>query len=87
MLYPSTDLVSDTQDADANWYPPFKSADSTIVKRLADELEVLEDSEGEGTALVHFFHQAHLELFSAPCALVGALTKALCCMETTNLCL
>ena len=48
MLYPSSDSAVEEQDIDPNWYPPFKSMDSTLVKRVAEELDELGELEDEG---------------------------------------
>jgi len=62
MLYSSTDKdLNNGALVDANSYPAFKVVDSTVVKRIAEEMDALGDPEEE-----------------PPCALVGALTKALC---------
>ncbi|KAJ7594286.1 TFIIH subunit Tfb4/p34 [Mycena floridula] len=62
MLYSSTDAPVDSFSPDANSYRPFKLVNSTIVGKIMSELEALEKLDEE----------------EAPCALVGALTKALC---------
>ncbi|PFH53817.1 hypothetical protein AMATHDRAFT_73229 [Amanita thiersii Skay4041] len=63
VLYSSTNPPNVSQTIDANSYPPFKLVDSTVVLRVAEEMDNLDDPEEE-----------------EPIALVGALTKALCCM-------
>ena len=65
MLYASTDqLESAPISVDANSYPPLKLLDTTLVTRIGAELDALSLS--------------HDEDEQVPCALVGALTKALC---------
>ncbi|KAH7888520.1 TFIIH subunit Tfb4/p34 [Phlebopus sp. FC_14] len=65
MLYSSTEtLVDEIPPLDANSYPPFKTVDTTVLKRITQELDAVGDGELEQ---------------EPPCALVGALTKALCC--------
>ncbi|KAJ8582467.1 transcription factor Tfb4 [Rhizopogon salebrosus TDB-379] len=62
MLYSSTEpLTDDSLPLDANSYLPFKLVDSTVVRRIVDELDAIGKLEEE-----------------PPCALVGAVTKALC---------
>ncbi|OJA08669.1 hypothetical protein AZE42_01189 [Rhizopogon vesiculosus] len=62
MLYSSTELLTDDMPPlDANSYLPFKLVDSTVVRRIMDELDAIGKLEEE-----------------PPCALVGAVTKALC---------
>ncbi|TFK26523.1 Tfb4-domain-containing protein [Coprinopsis marcescibilis] len=64
MLYASTDQLEPSSiTVDANSYPPFKLLDTAVVTRIAAELDALDDSHDEE---------------EVPCALVGALTKALC---------
>ncbi|EAU91711.2 basic transcription factor 2.35KD subunit [Coprinopsis cinerea okayama7 len=64
MLYASTDQHQTASiSVDANSYPPFKLLDNTVVTSIAAELDALDDSHDEE---------------EVPCALVGALTKALC---------
>lgn len=80
MLYASSDPQNQSQPIDSNAYQPFKLLDSTVVSRISHELDHLsrEDSEGShGLYSINFLlaHQC-----TAPSALVGALTKALCCM-------
>jgi hypothetical protein len=41
MLYPSPNPVADAQFTDANSYLPLKVVDSTIVRRIMDEMDAL----------------------------------------------
>lgn len=81
MLYSSTDSIADDeQDYDADSYPAFKTVDCTIVRKIMDELDALGDPEEEGKCFNAGIILCSLTVStSAPCALVGALTKALCC--------
>lgn len=64
ILYASTDHPDSANiSIDANSYPPFKLLDTTLVDRIAAELDPIDVSHDEE---------------QVPCALVGALTKALC---------
>ncbi|KAJ8077254.1 RNA polymerase II transcription factor B subunit 4 [Marasmius tenuissimus] len=79
MLYSSLDPVTDVPPSDANSYPPFKLVDSTVATRITRELELIADDDLEGW----WFLSSQLvcppiSVVSAPVALVGALTKALC---------
>ncbi|KIK09917.1 hypothetical protein K443DRAFT_127299 [Laccaria amethystina LaAM-08-1] len=69
MLYSSTLHNPELQSIDSNSYAPFKLVDSTIINRISDELDAIDHSEEE----------------DAPCALVGALTKALCYVNRISL--
>jgi transcription initiation factor TFIIH subunit 3 len=88
-LYTSTDGVGSSNGStaveptpDANSYQPFKVVDSAVVARIVAELDALRDDEEERT-----FHWSFFDIifctYLSPCieppALVGALTKALCC--------
>ncbi|EIM83043.1 Tfb4-domain-containing protein [Stereum hirsutum FP-91666 SS1] len=67
MLYSSSDSIPDqdqtADESSANSYRPFRLVDSAIVRRITEELELLE---------------AQNKPEEEPVALVGALTKALC---------
>ena len=79
MLYASSDPQNQSQPIDSNAYQPFKLLDSTVVSSISHELDQLsqEDSEGSHGLYSIIFLLAHQ--CTAPSALVGALTKALCC--------
>jgi transcription initiation factor TFIIH subunit 3 len=48
MLYSSTDKsLNNGAVVDANSYPSFKVVDSTVVKRIAEEMDALGDPEEE----------------------------------------
>jgi transcription initiation factor TFIIH subunit 3 len=84
MLYSSANTVPDCQHvADSNYFLPFKIVNATIVQRLTQELEQLGDPDEEGM-YAHCQSNFHYNLIVsplAPCALVGALTKTLCCVS------
>lgn len=48
MLYSSTDPVKESRGVDANSYPPFKQVDTTVIKKISDEMDALADPEEEG---------------------------------------
>jgi transcription initiation factor TFIIH subunit 3 len=81
MLYSSTDILeNDAQTIDANSYPPFRIVDSNVVGHIIDEVEALGEPEEEGQPMKFpSCHLSALKYILAPCALVGAVTKALCC--------
>lgn len=80
MLYSSTDKrVNNGATVDANSYPAFKVVDSTVVKRITDEMDSLGDPEEERELPSRSTPTTDPNTFPVPCALVGALTKALCC--------
>ena len=84
MLYSSLDANSGNDDgppAEANSYRPFKVVDSIVTNNIQKELDLIEglaEERGLEAASLQF---ALLTLLPAPVALVGALTKALCCMR------
>ncbi|KAF8894042.1 TFIIH subunit Tfb4/p34 [Infundibulicybe gibba] len=45
MLYSSTDPVPDTIVVEADSYPPFKLVNSTVMRRIVEELDALQDEE------------------------------------------
>ncbi|KAG7098767.1 hypothetical protein E1B28_000675 [Marasmius oreades] len=45
MLYSSSDPIAEIPPNDANSYPPFKLVDSTVVNRIARELELIADDD------------------------------------------
>jgi hypothetical protein len=56
MLYPATELETEHEATGSNWYLPFEQADSTIVRRLTEELEELGvEEEGIHTTLSMLF--------------------------------
>jgi transcription initiation factor TFIIH subunit 3 len=79
MLYSSDDpLQSDGQAIDANSYPPFRIVDSSVMQHIIDEMEALGEPEEEGQFVNIIMNMVRNSVL-APCALVGAVTKALCC--------
>ncbi|CAA7261699.1 unnamed protein product [Cyclocybe aegerita] len=70
LLYPDPDAADQPPPADPNVYPPFRRLDSIVTARIAHELDSLTPDES---------------LLTAPSALVGALTKALCYINRLNL--
>ncbi|KAF9010522.1 transcription factor Tfb4-domain-containing protein [Cyathus striatus] len=59
MLYASTDLSPDQFMIDANSYPPFKLVDTTVMKRIGEELDELGEPEDEAPcSLVGAFTKA-----------------------------
>ncbi|TFK73924.1 Tfb4-domain-containing protein [Pluteus cervinus] len=62
LLYASSNTPTSDDTMDANWFPPFRQVDFTVVRRITEELDSLEGASED----------------EAPTALVGALTKALC---------
>lgn len=82
MLYSSLDARSPNSDdppADANSYRPFKLVDSVVTNNIQKELNIIEGLMEERGSWLLSSHFALLTSFLAPVALVGALTKALCC--------
>lgn len=63
MLYSTSGSLADAVVHDADSYAPFKLMDTTVSNRIIAELNALADSDKQ----------------EEPSALVGALTKALCC--------
>jgi transcription initiation factor TFIIH subunit 3 len=87
MLYSSTSpVVDDEQKADSNYYSVFKRVDSTVVQRIMEELDDLGDLKEEGMSgsLPLLYISCSIISPLAPCALVGALTKALCCASPVS---
>lgn len=79
MLYSSSNPPEDPPPADANSYPSFKLVDTAVVAHIADELDALGDPDEEGRAFCRLRNPG-ANVCAEPVALVGALTKALCCM-------
>lgn len=59
MLYSSTLHNPELQSIDSNSYAPFKLVDSTIINRISDELDAIDNSEEEGVLPVPFSHFTH----------------------------
>ena len=79
MLYSSSNPPNDPPPADANSYPSFKLVDTAVVAHIADELDALGDPDEEGATFCRL-RTPGPNVCAEPVALVGALTKALCCM-------
>lgn len=81
MLYSSTDPPEvDGQATDANSYPPFRVMDYNVMQHILDEMDALGEPMEEGRSYENYLcGVAKLKYPQAPCALVGAVTKALCC--------
>ena len=75
MLYASSDVVEHAAPitVDANSYPPFKLLDTSLVHAITAEFDALDVSHGA---------DGPMSAAESPSALVGALTKALCCTYT-----
>ena len=79
MLYSSSNPPKDPPPADANSHPSFKLVDTAVVAHIADELDALGVPDEEGRAFCGL-RKPGPNVCAEPVALVGALTKALCCM-------
>jgi transcription initiation factor TFIIH subunit 3 len=54
MLYSSANAIADdAQVADPNYYPPFRAVDTTVVRRIMEELDALGDPDEEGLSGAH----------------------------------
>lgn len=83
LLYSSANSPSETPSNDANSFPPFKMVDSTIMHNIVQQLDALDQGlDEEGLPSLLCLNYSHI--LSAPSALVGALTKALCCKLGLN---
>jgi len=84
MLYSSLDSNSGNGNeppADANSYRFFKVVDSAVTNNIQKELALIEGVTEERGLQAASSQFALLRFLPAPIALVGALTKALCCMR------
>lgn len=82
MLYSSLDADSGNGNdppADANSYRPFKVVNSVVTSNIQRELDLLSGLTEERALCAPASQFALSTLLPAPVALVGALTKALCC--------
>ncbi len=83
MLYSSLDASSSNiindLPADANSYRPFKVVNTIVTNNIQKELDLLEGLTEERALIEGDPIICYINGLAAPVALVGALTKALCC--------
>ena len=74
------DSTTEVVQQDPNSYRSFNTVDQSLVHRISREFDILGQPDTEG--MCHLVPQPSLVhvILSEPCALVGALTKAICCM-------
>ena len=88
LLFYSSEEAGDPSTAevvqpDPNSYRFFKTVDQSLVHRISREFDILGQPDTEGTCNYFRSVNGYRCLIPEPCALVGALTKAICC--TSNL--
>lgn len=87
LFYSSEDTgdpsMAEVVHPDPNSYRFFKTVDQSLVHRVSREFDILGQPDTEGTwdCPIQLLHTDVVS--QEPCALVGALTKAICCVSSS----